>query len=137
MQRPLLLLLFVLVPVLFSCKKAIEKKKENIVIEAMTNGRWFVQDYRAIGNNVTPEFTGYEFQFYSDGKVDGILNTSVTSGNWVGDVNQLTITANFPGAGLPLSRLNGLWKITDNSYTYVSAYSVNGADTNYLKLQKK
>jgi|ERR1700730_1403753 len=137
MQRPLLLFLFAFTPVFFSCNKAIEKKKQNIIIDAMTNGRWYVLDYKAAGNTVTPEFAGYEFQFYSDGKVDGILYPTVTSGTWIGDANQLTITANFPGAGLPLSRLNGTWKITDNSYTYVSAYYVNGVDTNYLKLQKK
>jgi hypothetical protein len=30
-----------------------------------------------------------------------------------------------------------LWKITDNSWTNVTAYNVNGADSNFLQLQKK
>ena len=106
-------------------------------MQAITDGRWFVKDYKAGSLYVTAEFDGYEFQFYSDGKVDGFLNTSVTNGTWSGDVNQMTITSNFGSAGQPLSRLDGTWKITDNSYTDVLAYNVNGVDTNFLELQKK
>ena len=137
MMRPLLIALFAFVPLTYSCKKIVEKKKENVVMEAITNGRWFVKEYKAASLYVTAEFDGYEFQFYSDGRVDGILNSTVTNGSWTGNIDQMTITSNFGGAGQPLSRLNGLWKITDNSYTNVSAYNVNGADTNFLELQKK
>jgi hypothetical protein len=137
MIKPVLIVLLLIVPAVFSCKKLIEKKKEDVVIDAITNGRWFVKEYRAASLYVTAEFNGYEFQFYTDGRVDGFLNTTVTNGTWTGDVNQMTITSNFGSAGQPLSRLNGLWKITDNSYTNVSAYNVNGVDTNFLELQKK
>jgi hypothetical protein len=137
MMKPLLIAFLAFVPASFSCNKIIEKKKENIVMDAITNGRWFVKEYRAASLYVTAEFDGYEFQFYNDGRVDGILNTSVSNGTWTGDVNQMTITSNFGSAGQPLSRLDGTWKITDNSYTDVSAYNVNGADTNFLQLEKK
>src|SRR6478735_8053569 len=120
MIKPVLIVLLLIVPAVFSCKKLIEKKKEDVVIDAITNGRWFVKEYRAASLYVTAEFNGYEFQFYTDGRVDGFLNTTVTNGSWTGDVNQMTITSNFPSVGQPLSRLNGLWKITDNSYTNVS-----------------
>jgi hypothetical protein len=128
--------LILLLPSL-ACNKIIEKKKQNVAMDAITDGRWIVKEYKAVGLYVTSEFNGYEFQFYQDGKVDGIQNTTVTQGNWNGDVNQMTITSNFGAAPQPLSRLNGLWKITDNSWTNVTAYNVNGADTNFLQLQKK
>ncbi len=128
--------LILLLPSL-ACNKIIEKKKQNVAMDAITDGRWIVKEYKAAGLYVTSEFNGYEFQFYQDGKVDGIQNTTVTQGNWNGDVNQMTITSNFGVAPQPLSRLNGLWKITDNSWTNVTAYNVNGADTNFLQLQKK
>ena len=136
-MKPLLIAFFAFIPVTFSCKKFVEKKKEDLVMQAITDGRWFVKDYKAGSLYVTAEFDGYEFQFYSDGKVDGFLNTSVTNGTWSGDVNQMTITSNFGSAGQPLSRLDGTLKITDNSYTDVLAYNVNGVDTNFLELQKK
>jgi hypothetical protein len=137
MIKPLLITFFAFIPITFSCKKLVEKKKEDLVMQAITDGRWFVKEYKAASLYVTAEFDGYEFQFYSDGKVDGFLNTAVTNGTWTGDVNQMTITSNFGSAGQPLSRLDGTWKITDNSYTDVLAYNVNGVDTNFLELQKK
>jgi len=137
MQKQLLIYLFVLLPFSFSCKKAIEEKKKDIVVEAMTDGRWFVKEYKAAGIYVTSEFDGYEFQFYENGKVEAILSTNITNGAWTGDINALTITASFGGAPQPVSRLNGVWKLIDNSWTYVKAYYVIGADTNFLDLQKK
>ena len=137
MQKHLLIFLFALIPVTFSCNKIIEEKKKDIVVEAMTDGRWFVKEYKAAGLFVTAEFDGYEFQFYEDGKVQAILNTTITNGTWTGDINALTITSNFAGAQPPVSRMNGVWKITDNSWTQVKAYNVIGADTNFLELLKK
>jgi hypothetical protein len=137
MQKHLLIFLFALIPVTFSCNKIIEEKKKDIVVEAMTDGRWVVKEYKAAGLFVTAEFDGYEFQFFEDGKVQAILNTTVTNGTWTGDINALTITSNFAGAQQPVSRMNGVWKITDNSWTQVKAYNVIGADTNFLELLKK
>ena len=137
MKKQLLICFLALIPLTFSCNKLIEEKKKDVVVEAMTDGRWFVKEYKAIGLFVTAEFDGYEFQFYEDGKVEAILNTSITNGAWSGDINQLTITANFAGAQQPVSRLNGLWKITENSWTNVRAYNLIGADTNFLELQNK
>ncbi|HEY0680123.1 MAG TPA: hypothetical protein VGD17_17685 [Chitinophagaceae bacterium] len=137
MQKRYILIVLSFLPLLFSCKKAIEKKKQDLVISAMTNGRWYVEEYLAGSTNVTSEFAGYEFQFHSDGKVDGIKDASTTTGSWAGDVNNFTITSSFPTAGLPLNRLNGIWKITENDWVYVHAYLTVGSETNYLKLHKK
>ncbi len=137
MQKRIVFSLLILLFFTLSCKKTIEKKKENAVIEAMTVGRWLVQEYKAAGNNVTTEFTGYEFQFHEDGKVDGILSSTTTTGTWVGDLNQMTISSSFPTSALPLSRLNAVWKIINTDWTFVYAYNTNGTDSNYLKLQKK
>ena len=104
----------------------------------MVNGRWYVSQYLEGTTDVTAEFAGYEFQFYDNGKIDGIKSASTTSGTWSGDASNYTITSNFPAAaGLPLTRLNGTWKWTDSDWTYVYAYYVNGSQTNYLKLRKK
>jgi len=137
MQKKLLIFVFAFIPLTYSCNKIIEEKKKDVVVDAMTDGRWYVKDYKAAGIFVTAEFNGYEFQFYEDGKVQAFLNTSITNGVWTGDINQLTITANFTGAQQPINRLNGSWKLMDNSWTYVKAYNVSGVDTNFLELQKK
>lgn len=137
MIKRLLYIAILALPLLVSCKKAVDKKKADLVIVAMTTGRWYVEEYVSGTTNVTSEFDGYEFQFYSDGKVDGIKTAGSTSGTWVGDANNMTITSQFPGASLPLNRLNALWKITDNDWVYVHANFTQGGVTNYLKLHKK
>jgi hypothetical protein len=137
MQKRLVFTALLFLPLLFSCKKAIKEKQQDLVLAAMTNGRWYVSEYIAGATQVTIEFEGYEFQFYNNNTVDAIKGTSTTSGIWSGDSNNFTITATFAGAGLPLSRLNGTWKWTDSDWSYVYSYYNDGAKTNYLKLRKK
>ncbi|HYF30312.1 MAG TPA: hypothetical protein VD993_04280 [Chitinophagaceae bacterium] len=137
MRKLYILLALAFVPLFFSCKRTVEKKKMDLVITAMTTGRWYVQEYISGTDNVTAEFDGYEFQFYSNGTVEGIKAAGTTAGTWAGDASAMTINSNFPSAGLPLKRLNGLWKITDNDWVYVHATLTSGGVTNTLKLHKK
>lgn len=122
----------------FSCKKAIEQKKKDIIIDAMTNGRWYVELYKDTTTDVTPDFTGYEFQFYENGNVDGIKEAVTKSGTWVTDISNYTITAAFPAsAGDTLKRLNYTWKITDSYLDYVEAKTTTSSGDNILHLRKK
>lgn len=136
MQKRLVLTALLFLPLLFSCKKSIQEKKQDLVLAAMTTGRWYVSEYISGSTNVTTEFDGYEFQFHNNGTVEGIKGSTTKSGTWTGDATNFTITSNFP-AGLPLSRLNGTWKWTDSDWTYVYSYYNDGTQTNYLKLRKK
>lgn len=123
---------------LVSCKKAIENQQKNIIIQAMTNGRWYVELYTDTSTDVTAEFNGYEFQFYESGKVDGITAASTNSGTWAADVNTYSISASFPAnAGDTLRRLNYTWKITDSYLDYVEAKVTTAAGDNILHLRKK
>src|SRR5688572_7146693 len=133
MQKLYVLIALAFLPLLFSCKKTVEKKKLDLVIAAMTSGRWYVQEYLSGPDNVTAEFDGYEFQFHDNGVVEGIKAAGTTSGTWAGDASNFTINSNFPGAGLPLNRLNGLWKITDSDWVYVHATLTVAGVTNTLK----
>ncbi|MEO6315889.1 MAG: hypothetical protein ABIU63_17860 [Chitinophagaceae bacterium] len=122
----------------FSCKKAIEDKQKSIIVDAMTNGHWYVQQYKENTADVTDEFTGYEFQFYENGNVDGIKNTIVKSGTWTTDISAYTISATFPAnASDTLKRLNYTWKITDSYLDYVEAKTSTGSGENILHLKKK
>jgi hypothetical protein len=137
MQTRLLLIVFASLSLLSSCKKAIDKIKEEMAITAITDGTWYVEDYKAGAANVTTEFDGYDFKFQSNGTVLGMKSSTTTSGTWTGDANARTINSNFAGAAQPLSRLNGLWKITANDWEYVHANSVINGETCYLKLRKR
>ncbi len=140
MKQALTILLFLFA--LSGCKKAIQKTKEqiaeDIIVKAMTDGRWMVTVYTD-GTDYAAEFNGYEFQFLSNRTVDAIKTTVVeSSGTWQGDGASMTITADYPAtATSTLQRLDGVWKIANNTWTWVKAtQTINGKLTT-LELQKK
>ena len=130
--------LFLLIIVLGSCKKAVEKIGEDLVIKAMTDGQWKITKFTQNGTDITSSFSTYKFQYYSNKTVDAILNgTTERTGNWDGNASAMTTYANFPGATSPISLINGTWNITKNSWTYVEATQTNGAETKTLRLDKQ
>jgi len=119
-----------------SCKKAVQNIQEDLVIKAMTDGQWVITSFTLNGNNITPDYSNYKFQYYSNKTVDAIKNGSVEkTGNWDGDASAMTTYANFTGATYPLNLINGSWTITRNSWTYVEA-TQTGADNKTMRLDK-
>jgi len=136
MSRGLILLLTVL---LFSgCKEAIEEKKENMILDAMTDGQWKVSNYTKGPTNETASFTSYAFQFYKDRTVDALKSSTFDKrGTWQENANALTIQATFSNASEPLVLLNGTWQITRTSWTSVDAYQDVNGERRVLRLDKQ
>ena len=133
----LLLHLCLLVFLLPSCKKAIEKKKENIIVDAMTSGQWKVASFVQDGVDKTADFTGYTFRYYENRTVDALVGGSVQkTGTWAEDVNKLEILASFQGAVDPLLLINGNWKIDKTDWTYVESTLVAGSVIRKMRLEK-
>lgn len=120
-----------------SCKKAIEKKAQDMVLDAMTNGEWIVEQYIEGSNNVSNQFLNYSFRFFSDGTVTGTLNSTATNGTWAANASDYTIASDFPTATDPVKKLNGLWKIKDSYWDFVKAERATANGTNVLYLRKK
>ncbi|MBK8090193.1 MAG: hypothetical protein IPK31_21070 [Chitinophagaceae bacterium] len=136
------LYIFLCFAFLAGCKKAIQKTKEQVaeelIVTAMTDGKWTVTVYTD-GTDYKPDFDPYEFQFKTNRTVDAINGGSVESnGTWQGDGYAMTISSNFSASStITLQRLNGLWKIVDNTWTWVKAtQTINGKLTT-LELRKK
>ena len=134
-----LLMLLVFFFCAVQCKKVKEDLGKKFIISAMTSGLWTVQTFTDENADITENFAGYEFQFKEDGKVYAIKTGTLeqVTGAWEGNVDDLTIFSNFPGAGEPLQRLNDTWKITNNTTKLVEAKPFNSNRTAYLKLVKK
>lgn len=137
MKRILAALCILLTISTLSCSKAVEDKKKDLLIDAMTNGVWLVDLYTDGGISITADFDGYEFQFLENGTVMGTKNSIMTHGTWIGDINTQTITSNFPSAPYPLWKLNGTWKITDSYLDYVKSEIGTGSAKQVLHLKKK
>ena len=123
--------------ILGGCKKSIDKLKENAVISAMTDGQWVITNFVNNGAVITPDFSTYKFQFYSNQTVDAFNNGVVEkTGTWDGDATTMTITANFPNSGATLSLINGNWHIDNNSWTFVVASQNVNSEEKTLRLEK-
>ena len=123
-----------------SCEKAKEiaaQQAEDIVITLMTSGRWVVDQFSVSGNDVKPEFDGYEFQFLKDGTVDAIIGATTTKGTWKANQTLMTIESNFVNGNNTLKRLNYTWYITKSGLTYVEAKVIQTGYTANMKLIKK
>ena len=137
---PILAVVFTLSTI--SCKKTIaekiEEKQTDYVVLAMTNGMWKMSWFKEDGVTLTA-FDNYEFKYYENYTVDGIAPSGVTvRGNWTGNGATLTTTCDFPmSAGAPLTKINGSWKITRNSWTFVEAQQINGTIIKTMRLDKK
>jgi len=123
---------------LFSgCKKSAENKLEDLILTAMVEGQWEIVEFKVNSTDVTADFNGYKFQYHSNKTVDAILNGQIDqSGTWDGNALQKTTSANFPSPVYPIDLLNGTWKITNNTWTYVKATQTVNGDTRYFHLKK-
>ncbi|MEJ0102803.1 MAG: hypothetical protein WDO19_09715 [Bacteroidota bacterium] len=137
MKKPLPVLFFILV-FFSSCKKAIENALDDAIIKAMTDGQWAITSFKKNGTDITTEFSSYTFQYYSNKTVAAIKDGTVEyTGTWDGSAVNKTTWASFPGDSLPVTLLNGTWKITNNTWTYVVASQINGSEIKTFRLDKK
>jgi len=112
--------------------------QEDLVIKAMTDGRWLVTSFTLNATNITADFAAYKFKYYSNKTVDAIKNSAVEkTGTWDGNAATMTTSANFTGAVYPLSLINGSWQIVRNGWTYVEATQTIGSDTKTMRLDKE
>jgi hypothetical protein len=135
--KPLILTGFIALLFSASCKKAIEKKAQDMVMEAITSGEWIVEQYFEGSNNLSNQFQDYYFRFNSDGTLTGTVNSNVTNGTWTPNISDYTINSEFPTAVDPLKKLNGVWKLKDSDWDYVKAEMTTSDGTKLLILRKK
>lgn len=131
--------IFILVSLflLSGCKKTIENVGEDLVIQAMTNGQWVLTRFTQNGTDITSSFSAYKFQYHKNRTVDAIKNGMVErTGNWDANAADRTTWANFSGAPDPIGLINGTWKITNNSWTFVEGTQTNGTEIKTLRLDK-
>ncbi|WP_315820664.1 hypothetical protein [Paraflavitalea speifideaquila] len=131
---PSLLLLLVTAS---SCQKLIDKQKEKIAMDIITNGDWYVEQYIEDSTNITSDFLNYTFRFNEDRTLTGTRAAEVYSGTWQENISTISITSQFPTAPYPLQKLNGTWKIKDSSKDFVKAEMTTTNGKNQLRLRKK
>jgi len=122
---------------LAGCQKMKENIQEDMVMKAMTDGEWRVSSFSKASEDKTAGFAPYRFQFRSNKTVDALNNgNKEKTGTWEADPANRTITSSFSNATPALMLLNGTWKITNNSWTFVEASQTVNGETLTLRLDK-
>jgi len=117
------------------CSK--EKIQNDLLIQALTNGRWIVVFFTEGGSDLTSQFAPYEFQFFENMTVKAFQGSTTVTGTWEANIDARTITADFPGTEPTLDLLSDNWKIFNNTMAQVEANPVDTRRTAYLKLNRK
>ncbi len=121
-----------------SCKKAAENALDDIILQSMTDGQWIVTNFTDTGIDKTSDFAGYTFQYHTNKTVDAIKNGVIEkTGSWDGNTLGKTTWAEFTNAPLPLTLLNGTWKISNNTWTYVIASQTIGTVIRKFRIDKQ
>jgi len=138
MKKTFFLYIIASIVLLPACKKAIENQLNDVIVNSMTDGQWVITSFKNNGTDITTDFSAYKFQYHSNKTVDAIKNGVVEiTGEWDGNALDKTTWASFPGNSLPVTLLNGNWKITNNTWTYVVATQTIGTQTKSFRLEKK
>ena len=70
----------------FSCKKAVEAAKEEVVVAAITDGVWTVTSFKQSSVDITSSFSGWEFQYLTNGtSLANKTGASTVNGTWAGN----------------------------------------------------
>lgn len=119
-----------------SCKKLVEDRKRDLLVQAMANGQWHIETFQEGSATITDQFAGYNFEFHDNGTISAIKATIYTAGTWSSDLQNYSITSDFPSAPDPLKKLNGTWRITDSQTGFVVAELSVSQNKTILHLRK-
>jgi hypothetical protein len=124
---------------LYSCSK--EKQEEiaaTVATNYVNNGKWKVTKFEEDGKNETHHFTGYVFEFNTNGTVTATKDGKVVRGTWSkgGDDSKSKFVINFDTA--PFNELNEDWVIVSGSADSMQMKHVSGGDgsIDYLNFEK-
>ncbi|MDH3795418.1 MAG: hypothetical protein OER83_00950 [Flavobacteriaceae bacterium] len=92
----------------------------------ISDGIWTVGTYLDNGVDETNDFTGYTFNFETDGSVTAV-SASTTTGSWFAQNGDNTFTMNF-GTVIPLDEFNDDWDVISVTETQLELRDVSGGD---------
>jgi hypothetical protein len=122
---------------LLGCQKIKEQIQEDLIVRAITDGEWRITNYTKGGTDMTADYTAYRFQFFMSYTVDAINNGTIEKkGTWQADVPARTVGVSFTNTSPLLLQLNGNWRITRNSWTFVEATQMVNGETLTLRIDK-
>lgn len=101
----------------------------NSVSTTLPQGEWKITYFNDSGTDETSHFTGYSFQFNSNGNVVATKGSNNVNGTWSDGNDNSTpkLVLNF-GATVPFDDLNEDWHITQQNSTMIKLEHVSGGN---------
>jgi hypothetical protein len=133
----------ILIATASSCNKSNDSTSSTNQVTVLTQtaqqGKWKVTYYNDNGTVKTSTYSGYEFQFNSNGTVTATKAATTVSGTWHSgtDDSKLKLYLDF-GIVNPFQELNDDWHVTQQSSTIITLEDVSGGGggTDYLTFEK-
>lgn len=122
------------------CKKVIQKIEQDLMVNLITQNNWVIVKYAEGTRDSTANYSTYYFKFNKDWSVEAINNgVTEAKGTWLGSQATQSITSNFPTAGAPINKLNGVWIVVNTKSKPWRVYShrYEGSTEIVLNLQEK
>jgi hypothetical protein len=137
MKRSTLVAILLCTAAFISCKKTMEEKARDLLMEAITDGIWSVTGYTYDTTEITHEFEGYDFIFRTDQSMIVVKGNDTLRGTWEGDIYARSIKTECSSAGDPVRKINGEWIIKESNWRYVKAEMKTASGVNILQMKKR
>jgi hypothetical protein len=137
MKKTILLGMLLCTAALVSCKKTVEEKARDLLMEAITDGIWSVTGYMQDTTEIGHEFQGYDFIFYTDQSMVVAKGSDTLTGTWKGDIYARSIKSECNSADDPVKKINGEWIIKESNWHYVKAEMKTATGMNTLEMKKR
>jgi len=123
---------------LAGCRKAVTELQTKTLMEIITSGQWFIDQFTEGTTTYTQDYRGYDFKFNDNGTVNAYLASAVTVGTFSVDALNKRISSRFPAGSAPLlMRLNETWTVTNASLSLVEAKPSDPARTSFLRIRAR
>ncbi|MCW3103028.1 MAG: hypothetical protein JWO09_1468 [Bacteroidetes bacterium] len=122
-----------------SCTK--EKQEDiayNLATSYINKGKWKVGRFEEDGKDETGHFSGYVFQFNTDGTVTATNGNNAVKGTWATNSDGSKTKMNINFATAPLNELNDDWVIKSGGTGSIQLQHTSGGDgsVDYLTFDK-
>ena len=122
-----------------SCKKNADTTPSSTLNSTILQGQWRISFFDDSGNIETNHFTGYAFQFHSNGTVTATNGSQTVNGVWTqgNDNSQAKLLLNF-GNNVPFDDLNEDWHVLVQNANQIMLQHVSGGNggTDNLHFEK-
>lgn len=136
-NRLIVIIAFLIAAGIGACKEESSTSIQNKLIESYVNqGKWKVELFQDKGNNKTDHFSGYVFQFKTDGTAEATKGGSTVKGTWSTGTDNSKTKLNLSFSTAPLDDVSEDWVIKSGDANSIRLEDESKDGVSYLNFEK-